>query len=258
MSCGIVFLSDNYLDDAIMSLDTGTENAQFPLTNLNNESPAYRFRSNENEVVIIFDLQTTRTIDAIALHGDTNGTLGLTTATVRTSLTLDFSSSVVTNIPLSAEERLGFVFMDEVDHRFVELTLTGTGVYVELSNIFIGEKVEIEQNNLSVSSFRYSLRDNSLISANKYDQMFVDKRNSTKYVSGSLEFCTKSEQETLREIFNRHQRYSPFWMIVDQTGEGLNDGEFILTTYGYLEEVPVWSASGGQHYNANIRINQAG
>jgi len=258
MSCGVVFLSDNYLDDAIVELDTGTENAQFPLSNIFNESPAYKFRSMENTVVIVFDLQTTRQIDAIALHGDTNGTLGMTNASVRTSLTTDFTSSVVTNVPLDAETRLGYVFMDAVDHRFVELTLTGTGVYVELSNIFIGEKVELEQNNLSISSFRYSLRDNATVSANKYDQMFIDKRNSTKYVSGALEFCTKSEQEILREIFDRHQRSTAFWMIVDQNGEGMNDGEFILTTYGYLEEVPVWSASGGQHWNANIRVNQAG
>lgn len=259
MSCGITFLSDNLVNDSVISLDTGTENAQFPLSNLKIEATAKRFRSLENNVVIIFDLQQTRTINTIALHGDTNNDLGMTSASIRTSLTTDFSSSPVTNIPLSAEHLFGYAYLDtEVDHRYVELTLTGTGVYVELSNIFIGERVEIEQNNLTIDSFRYGYRDNSVTSNNKYDQLFVDKRNSTKFISGALEFCTKSEHQILDDLFKRHQRSESLWMIVDKEGNAMIDGEYKLTVYGYLQDVPLWSAAGGQHYSANIRVNQAG
>ena len=259
MACGITFLSENLADDAVTTLLTGTENAQFPLTNLNNEATAVKFRSLENAIVIQFDLSQTRTIDTIALHGDTNDSLGMTTASVRTSLTTDFSGSVVTPIPLSAEHLIGYEYLTTpVSHRYVELTLTGTGVYVELSNIFIGERINIEQNNLSIESFRYGNRDNSVTSNNRYDQLFIDKRNSTKFVGGTLQFCTKTEQFTLDEMFRRHQRSKSLWMIVDKDGAGMTDGEYKLTTYGYLQDVPLWNASGGQHYTANVRVNQAG
>lgn len=259
MACGINFLSENLLDNATFSLTTGTENAQFPLSNLSNEATAVKFRSLENDVVIVFDLQQTRDIDTIALHGDTNATLGMTTASFKTSLTTDFSGSTPVNIPLSAEHLMGYVILDTpVTHRYVELTLSGTGSYVELSNIFIGLRTEIEQNNLSIDSFRYGYRDNSVTSNNKYDQLFIDKRNSTKFVGGALQFCTKSEHEILDELFRRHQRSKSLWMIVDREGAGMNSGEYKLTVYGYLQDVPLWTASGGQHYSCNIRVNQAG
>lgn len=259
MSCGINFLSENLLDSAIVSLTTGTENAQFPLENILNEATAVKFRSLENDVVIQFDLQQTRTIDAIALHGDTNGTLGMTTASVRTSLTTDFSGDTPKNIPLSGDNLLGYLFFDApVDHRYVELTLSGTGVYVELSNIFIGERIELIYQNLSIGSFDYGQDDKSDVKENDYGQKFINKRNKIKYLSGDINFATKDEQEILDNMFTRHGKSEPLWMIIDKDGNAINDGEYKLTVYGYLPGRPNWSTSGGQTYNATVRVDQAG
>lgn len=255
---GIAFLSENFVDSSNLSLSTGTENAQFPLDNIKNDANAVKFRSQENSIVIVFDMQQTRAIDSFAIHGDTNGTLGLTTASIKTSLTTDFSGATAIPIALSAENLIGYEYFTEVSHRYVELTLTGTGSYAEVSTVFIGKRIELEQMNLSIDSFRYGYRDNSTTSNNRYDQMFVDKRNSTKFVSGAMEYCTKSEQETLDEMFRRHQRSEPLWMIVDKDSLGMNDAQYKLTVYGYLQDVPLWTANGGFHYSANIRVNQAG
>lgn len=259
MSCGINFLSENLLVGSNFSLTTGTENAQFPLENIRNDAAAVKFRSLENNVVIEFDLQQLRTIDAIALGGDTNGTLGLTSASVKTSLTTDFSSSIAQNIPLSGSELIGYLFFDTpVDHRYVELTLSGTGVYVELSNIFIGERIELMYQNLSISSFNYGQDDKSDVDENDYGQRFINKRNKIKYISGDINFATKDEQEILDNMFTRHGVSEPLWMIVDQNGEAMNDGIFKLAIYGYLPTRPNWSASGGRTYNASVRVDQAG
>lgn len=259
MSCGINFLSENLVNSALVSLTTGTENAQFPLENIKNDAAAVKFRSLENTVVIEFDLQQTRTIDAVALHGDTNGTLGLTSASVKTSLTTDFSASVAQNIPLSGDNLLGYLFFSTpVDHRYVELTLTGTGVYAELSNIFIGERIELMYQNLSIGSFSYGQDDKSDVKENDYGQKFVNKRNKIKYLSGDIDFASKKEQEILDNMFTRHGKSEPLWMIVDQNGEAMNDGVYKLTIYGYLPNRPNWSASGGQTYNSSIRVDHAG
>lgn len=258
MACNVTFLSDNLVNDAVISLTTGTENAQFPLANIKNEATAVKFRSQENSIVILFDLQQTRTIDTIAIHGDVNSDLGLTSASIKTSLTTDFNGATAIPIALSAEHLMGFEYITSVDHRYVELTLSGSGVYAELSNVFIGQRIEILQNNLSISSFEYAHNDNSAISRNKYGQIFVDKRNSVKSVAGTIEFCTKAEQLTLDEMFRRHLTHEALWMIVDKDSEGMEEGQYKLTTYGYFQSSPRWSAAGGQHYNVDVRITQAG
>lgn len=259
MSCGINFLSENLAKSAVLTLTTGTENAQFPLENIKNDAAAVKFRSVENDVVIVFDLQQTRTIDAIALGGDTNGTLGLTTASVKTSLTTDFSASTAQNIPLSGDNLIGYLFFTSpVDHRYVELTLSGTGSFVEVSNIFIGERIELIYQNLSISSFNYGQSDKSDVRENDYGQKFINKRNKIKYLSGDINFATKAEQEVLDNMFTRHGKSEPLWMIVDKDGAAMNDGQFKLAVYGYLPDRPNWSASGGQTYNATVRVDQAG
>jgi hypothetical protein len=255
---GINFLSRNLLKDAIISLDTGTENAQFPLSNLFNDATAVKFRSNENSVVILIDCLVTSQIDAVAIHGDTNADLGLTSASFKTSLTTDFSSSPAHNIPLNALERLGFTFIEPVAHRYVELTLVGGGSFCEVSNVFIGERVNLPQQNLSISSFGYGLSDQSTASRNRYGQVFVDKRNKIKSLGGDLQHCLKSEQAELDAIWSRHGESLPLWVIVDQDGVATEGGPEALTIYGYLDKTPQWKSGGGQTWNTSISLTQAG
>lgn len=257
MACGISFLSDNNMLDSTISLTTGTVNAQFPLSNIKNASTAKMFRSNENSVVMLFDLQQTRTLDSVAIAGDATGTLGLTSASIKTSLTTDFSGATAVPIPLSGEYNMGYEYFTSVDHRYVELTLTGTGSFVELSTIFLGKRIELLQNNLSISSFSYSHQDRSRVNENKYGTKFIDKLNKQKQVGGAIEHCIATEMDALDEMFIRHGISEPLWMIPDKDGTSFTDSEYKLTIYGYLSASPEWSASGGQTYSAEINMVQA-
>lgn len=254
----INFLSENLIDNASLSLTTGTQNAQFPLSNLKNESTSYKFRSLENAVVIQVDLLQQRTIDSVALHGDTNDSLGVTAVSIKTSLTTDFSASSAISLDLSAEERLGFKFFTPVAARYVEVTISGTGSYCEASNIYIGERINLINQNVSIGTFSYGFEDKSSVVENLYGQRFVDKRNSIKRLGGSIEFCIKSEQEVLDNMFSYHGKSKPLWLILDSNGDSIEDGEFKLSIYGYFTSRPRWSASGGQTYNTAIEIEQAG
>ena len=255
---GIAFLSENFVDNSNLSLTTGTANSQFPLDNIKNQATAVKFRSQENSVVIVFDMQQTRAIDTFAIHGDTNNDFGLTTVSIKTSLTTDFTGATTIPIPVSAENIMGYEYFTETSPRYVEVTLTGTGSFAEVSNVYIGKRIELLQQNLSISSFAYGQTDKSSVSENRYGQRFIDKRNKIKYLEGNIEFAIKSEQETLDEMFIRHGKSEPLWMIVDKDSLGMNDGQYKLTVYGYLPDRPEWSASGGQTYNATIRVTQAG
>lgn len=253
---GINFLSENFTDVADLTITTGAANAQFPLSNIQNVSTAKKFRSTGNTVVIEFDLQQTRDIDTIAIVGDATAQLGVTAVSVKTAVTNDFSGSTPIPITLSSEHNIGYEFITEVSHRFVEVTLTGTGSYVELSNIFIGKRINLTQNSFSISSFRYGYDDNSDVRQNRYGQAFIDELPLRKKLGGTIEFCTKSEQETLDDMFIKHGVHEPLWVIVDPNSDGMNVGQYKLAMYSYLEQVPEWSASGGQTYNASLDLRQ--
>ena len=253
---GINFLSDNFVDLSSITITTGAANAQFPLSNIQNISTAKKFRSTGNTVVIEFDLQQTRDLDTIAIVGDATTGLGISAISFKTSVTTDFSLSTPIPITLSSEHNVGFEFITEVSHRFVEATMTGTGSFAEISNIFVGKRINITQNNFSISSFRYGYDDKSNVRPNRYGQKFIDELPLRKVLGGTIEFATKDEQETLDDMFLKHGIHEPLWVIIDDTSAGMNEGNFKLTMYSFLSQVPIWTASGGQNYNASLDLDQ--
>lgn len=257
MACGINFLSNNLYKSGTVTITTGTENAQFPISNLKNDAPSVKFRSAGNTVVLEIDLLQVQDIDTVAVVGDPTEEFGMTAVTYKTSVTTDFSGSPVYSLTLDPSQNIGFSYITAVNHRFVEITFTGQGSYVEAGAIFIGERINIEQNNLSIGSFNYGYADKANTSESAYGQKFISERILQKTISGTLEYCTKTEQETLDDMYIKHGRHEPLWMIVDKDGDAINGGATKLSIYGYLNRIPVWSASGGQTYNSTIRIKEA-
>lgn len=254
---GIKFLSENYFDSADLSMLTGTENAQFPLENLKNDSPSVKFRGIGSTSVILIDLLETRDIDFVAVCADPLESFRITSASFRTSTTVDFSLSPVNVIALSNEQSIGYKEITEVSHRYVELTIVGSGGFTELGKVFVGQAVRLPQNSISISSFSYSYNDRSNTRSNRYGQKFIDKLNQVKSLGGTIEYCTKDEQQALDDMLLRHGESYPLWMIIDSNSDALNEGNFKLTVYGYLSGDISWSASGGQLYTTSIEINQA-
>ncbi len=254
---GIKFLSENYTDSASYSLTTGTADAQFPISNLTDDSPAVKFRSTGNTAVIEIDLLQTRNIDSVAIAGDSTDTFGLTAASYKLSGSTDFSGSPVNVITLSPTESIGLSSITEVSFRYVEITLTGTGSYAELGKVFVGKAINLTQNNISVGSFSYARTDRSNVSQNNHGQKFIDSLNKVKTLGGTIEHCTKDEQEELDDMFLFHGKSKPLWMLIDDASSAINSGQFKLTVYGYLPDIPAWSASGGQLYSASVEVSQA-
>lgn len=253
---GINFLSENYLDDSTLSITTGAANSQFPLDNLKIDFTTKKFRSTGNAVVILVDLLTTRPIDTIAVVGDATGIFGITSMSIKTSVTTDFSGSSAVPITLSAEFNIGFEFITEVTHRYVEITLAGTGSFNELGKVFIGQRINLPNQSLSIDSFRYRNIDQSSIKRNVFGQKFVNVRNYVKRIQGSLNHNTKAEQEILDDLYTFHGRHKPLWLILDQNSEAMNDGKFKLSFFCYFNRRVEWSASGGQTYSGEFSMEQ--
>ena len=253
---GISFLATNLVDDATLSTLSGGENAQFPLSNIKNDSPAVKFQSTAATSVTLIDLISNQTVDTIALKGDSTGELGITTASFRYSNTLDFSGSPVLTVTLSSEFNAGLELITEVDARYWEMTLTG-GIYAEIGNVFLGKRLSLTQQNYSISSFKYGYTDRSTVRQNEYGQSFVNTRNLQKSLAGAIQFATKTEMQTLDDMFIQLGKSNTVWVIVDESNAALSDGTFRFLIYGYMTKVPQWSASGGQTYNTSIKTSEA-
>lgn len=253
---GINFLSDNHMDNSTISITSGTANSQYPLSNLLNDSPSIKFQSVGSTVTILIDMITTRDVDTIALVGDPTGTLGIISAVFKSSTTTDFSLSTPINITLSAEFNMGLEYVTEVSDRYWQIELTGA-TYCELGNVFIGKRLNLPQNSISIGSFAYGHKDRSTVEENEYGQKFIDKRNLVQTLGGSIEYCTKDETQDLDDMYKFHGISRPLWIILDKNSEAMNDGEFRLTMYGYLTGEFNWKANGGQLYTSSISMVQA-
>lgn len=253
---GINFLSENLVDNASLSITTGSANAQFPLLNLQQETTTKVFRSTGNTVVIELDFGQTRDIDTIAIVGHAVNGLNVTAVSVKTSVTQDFSLSTANVLDISQEYNFGFKFISEVSHRYAQVTLTGNGSYAELSNIFIGKRLNLPLNSFSISSFTYRNEDRSESQYNEYGQKFNNILNFQKRLAGTMEYCTKTEVEQLDEMFLYHGRHNPLWIILDEGSNAMNSGKYKLSMYGYMEKMPSWRADGGQLFTAGIEMDQ--
>jgi hypothetical protein len=110
--------------------------------------------------------------------------------------------------------------------------------------------------NFSIDSFNYGYRDMSEIANNDFGQRFVNQRHKIKLLSGSLEFATQSEQETLDNMFINHGISQPLWVILDSNSNAIVDGQFKLSMYCYIDSISNWTSNGGKHYSASIQTSE--
>ena len=253
---GIKFVYDNYIDQSLPSLTAGSANSQFPLSNILNDSTVIKFRSQTNTCTVLIDLQQTRTIDTIAIANDAVDQIGLTSVIAKTSLTTDFTSSVARPITVDPEQGLGFVEFTNESKRYVQLEIVGNGTYCELGKVIVGQSLHLSQQSLSIDSFKYGYIEKSNVQNNDYGQKFINKRNKQKFISGQIKYCNQLEQSALDDMFNFTGRSLPLFMILDPSSEAITDGVNKLSIYGYLDDMPDWSADGGQHYSTSIRLVQ--
>lgn len=257
MSSYLTFLTDNLVLNSDVSVLTGGENAQYPVKNIKHEHTTQTFRSTSNTSEILVDLKATESIDAFAMVGSTVDGVGVTTVTLYGSGTTDFSSSTPITVDISHEHNFGFKLFDAGSYRFWKLELTNTAGYCELSNIYLGSKTQLIENNLSIGTFRYEQADNASVSTNSYGQRFIDKLNTLTSLSGTIKSALSSEFELLNQIYTRHGETEPLWVIADPEGNLSSGSEYLFSGYFYFDRAFTWKSSGPNLYDVNINLGEA-
>ena len=249
------FGTDNHAIGATYTLLSGTENVQFPLTNISKTFTTKSFRSNESSCVIQIDMQSSQSIDTFMVVGNNLTGLGFSSATIEFSPTPVFSGSNIETVDISASHNFGFVHFASGSYRYAKLTLTGTS-YCELSNIYIGARTEILNNNIDAASFNYSIKENYKAKANNYNQLFIDQYNFINILSGTLKYVNTSEFEQVNNIYAESGNTTPIWFMFDKNGDLSTDGssKYLFSGYFYLSGELNWKTVAPSLFETNIKL----
>lgn len=253
----LTFLTNNLIGDANISLQTGSQNSQFPLDNIKIAFSSKVFRSTGSSCAILIDCLVPSPVDTFCVRGDVSeGALGFDTCVLKGSATTDFSSSTPITIDLSEEHNFGFKQFTEVSYRYWLIELTGSA-FCELSNVYLGKKTEFLHNDINTQSFSFGDIDNVSIQKNKYGQKFINQYNFIQELSGNINLVTPSELAVLREIYLNHGRHIPIWFMLDPLGEmPVEDSEFLFSGFFYLEQDFQFKAVTVGLYTVNLVLTE--
>ena len=229
-----LFGSDNLLDNATLSMITGTENAQYPLDNIKVPRTSKIFKAEGASIDILFDAGTSLPADTFMVVGDNIDGFGLDTIKIYGSTTNGFVGATEIEIDISKENNFGFKQFTEVNYRYWKISLTGSA-YCALSNIYLGKAVSFSTNAIDLGSFRYLDKENLKINKNKYGNKFISTYNSQRTLSGNFKLLNTTEYQTIREIYNDHKKSIPLWFITDPADYLETDSKYIYSGYFYLD-----------------------
>ena len=255
MSSNMSFGTDNQVVGATLTILSGVENAQFPLTNIDKAFTTKVFRSTGTSCTIQIDWNSAQSIDTFMMVGNNLTGLGVTNATIEFSPTAVFAGTDINTIDLSADHNFGFSHFTSGSYRYAKLVLTGTS-YCELSNLYIGARTEIANNNFDVGSFTYSIKENFKSKANNYGQLFIDQYNQTNELSGSIKYANLTEFEQINNMYSEVGNTNPIWFMLDKAGDLSTDGssKYLFSGYFYLNGKLGWKSVAPSLYDTKLSM----
>lgn len=225
-------MTNNYIDDATITLLSGTAEAQFPLTNIQKVFTTKTFRSTGTSCTIQIAFDSSQSIDTFMIKGNNLTGLGVSSCTIEFSPTSIFAGTSIETVDLSAEHSLGYKFFTEGSYRYAKIVLTGIG-YIELSNLYLGKRTIFANNHIDLTSFTYSAQENYKSSSNNYGQVFIDKYNSVNTMSGSVKYINNEEFESFNYIYAEVEETTPLWVVLDEDNILSSDSTSKFTYSGY-------------------------
>ena len=250
----VIFGNNNLIDNANISLLSGTANSQFPIANIKHPFSTKVFRSSSTSCSILIDTLGANNVNLIALRGSNLESLGFNSVTFQGSATTTFSGSDTT-IDMSIEHNFAFKEISTTNLRYWRLTFTGT-TYVEISNIFLGEKVQMSDNNLSLG-WSYTLNTNSKVTKNTFGQKFIDQYGTSKILSGDIKYANTTEFAQLQDIQLAHGENSPIWFILDSSDSiGIIDSKYMFSGMFFMKDL-TWKNVAPGLFDVQLNLEEA-
>ena len=245
------FLSVNKILTA--TLTPNTENAQFPVENIQDPRTTKVFRTTGTSLALVIDFGTATAIDTIAFKASKTGSIGWTG-----NLTLEMNASdswgapsFSTTITPDLDFNIGYKTFSTQTYRYARLTAAGSS-YVELSNIFLGAYVQLADNSIDYG-WDHSFSDLTKGSFNRLGQGFFDENVKQMELSAKFNYLNVTEFETIQDMFSYHGISKPIWIVIDENENIVSDKERFINQFT-LRRSPSYNNSGYGLYGTSFNL----
>lgn len=252
----IQFLSNNLVDTA--SISASTENAQYPLTNLQHDFRTKVYRSTTNADTVVFDLGSTEDIDSVALVDNWRNGFGVSTVTIEANATDSWGAPAFsTTLALDTTFGIGIKQFTQKSYRYWRLSLTSTLGYCELAYVFIGKAVAITTNGLDYG-FAYKNNDIKKVATTRYGQEYIDAITTQKEINSlSLTVMNTTEIDQIFEVYDNRGTVKPF---IVKIGDGTNtilNNENRLNGLFKLKSAPSVKIRSGVYWDVSLSVKES-
>lgn len=235
------------------TMTPSTENAQFPVSNLNDNRRSKVFRSITGTDNIIFDFQETSEINGIFIVPNKRDGFGISTITLEFNHSSDFNSPAYSvSIPLSTQLNLGHISFTSIFYRFCRVVMTSTLGYCELSKIFIGKSIPMTRS----INFGWTVKDEELSTKtkNRYGQIFTDLISRQKVLGFAFKNIDKSDLELINTMLDRVGENKPFYITVGNNTMMADYRRFAGPVV--LEDIPTVTNAHFNKYNLSMSVKE--
>jgi hypothetical protein len=252
----VKFLSVNLVVADKTDIVAGSEDSQFPASNLKDKRSTKPFRSTLGTDSVVVDFKSIESIDTVAVKAHKLDGFGHGNLTIEFNATDEWTSpaEIYTLIP-DSEFGLGYLsfaeISSEISYRFCRITGSG-GSYFELSNLFVGKAVSFTNNNIDFG-WSYKRKDLSKFRSNDYGQLFFDKINDRMEVRATIKLMNKEELDIFMDVSNYNRRTEPVWVIVDDSETIVNDKERFFEQF-YFRSSPTVKNSAFGLYDTSFSL----
>lgn len=255
---GHLFLINNLIDNSDLSYLSGSELAQYPITNIQDPFTTKVARVEANTVEILIDTKVLTSKDTIMLVGSSVDGLGFTSISAYSSTTTNFTGASEITFNVSSAYNLAYTTFTATNNRYWKLVFTGTGSVTSISKIFLGQADTINSRGMSTEGFKYAYTDRSDISSNRYNNRFITKYPKLLTISGAFKVLDRDDRDSFAEIINIKGLTEPMFVILDPESIQGTDSNYRLSGYFYFESLPEFISINVRYYSTSFNLIQAG
>jgi len=254
------FIYYNYCDLESTTLTASTENAFFPVENIQDVRTSKVFRSTANTATVVFDLGAASDINTFACvpHFENGfgftGNLTLEANASNTWGSPAFSVTITDGTDIDSTHAVAYKeFTATQSYRYWRLSASGTS-YVELSRIYLGLRNTINDRSINYG-WKYDLDDRSKIKENRYGQKFSDLINRRKGFNFQFSNLDKTAVDEWFKLHDYNGITIPFFMKIGCEGI-LNDLDR-FSGQVYLDKVPSITNKFYALYDLDVSTTEA-
>lgn len=252
MSCFNIF-TKNLVDQSVLT--PSSENALFPVENIQDYRRTKVFRSTSSSANIIFDFGETSDIDSIFILAEKRNGFGFDSVTVEFNGTSNFTSPAASYaMTFSDEHSLGHLELPaKISYRFARIVVTSSLLsYCEISKVYFGTKAETTAS----IKFGWNLKDEelSLKSKNRYGQVFADVITRQKKINFAFSYVNKDDLAILNTILDDCGETKPVWIKI---GDSSMSDDYRRTSGAFnLSDIPQITNSHFNKYNLSFALEE--